>query len=119
MKSIPSQIPCRCGKKCCEKCYSNYTEHTWPAHTVYDACINQACECHAQCMVHNPPLEFVCKNKIHTNGICQACRPIINLTRDVSANPTMPKNDAIYVETLESRIDALEEWRDKVKNQLL
>lgn len=33
--------------KCCEKCYSTYTEKTWPAHTVYDACINQGCECHS------------------------------------------------------------------------
>lgn len=33
-------------KTCCEKCYSTYTEHDWPAHTVYDACINPDCPCH-------------------------------------------------------------------------
>lgn len=33
-------------EKCCEKCYSTYTEHDYPAHTTYDACINQKCECH-------------------------------------------------------------------------
>ena len=32
--------------KCCDKCYSTYTEKDWPAHTTYDACINQGCECH-------------------------------------------------------------------------
>ena len=33
-------------KKCCEKCYSNYTEHDYPVHTVYDACVNPNCLCH-------------------------------------------------------------------------
>ncbi len=33
-------------QKCCNKCYSTYTEHDYPAHTVHDACINRACECH-------------------------------------------------------------------------
>lgn len=32
--------------KCCEKCYSTWTEKDWPAHTVHDACINQNCPCH-------------------------------------------------------------------------
>lgn len=33
-------------QSCCEKCYSTYTEHDYPAHTTHDACINQTCECH-------------------------------------------------------------------------
>ena len=33
--------------KCCEKCFSTYTEHDYPAHTVYDACIDALCECHS------------------------------------------------------------------------
>ena len=37
------------NKECCEKCYTNHTEHTWPAHTVYDACLNQTCICHRPC----------------------------------------------------------------------
>ena len=36
--------------KCCKKCFSTYTEHDYPAHTVYDACIciDTLCECHSK-----------------------------------------------------------------------
>lgn len=34
--------------KCCEKCFTTYTEHDYPAHTTYDACINLSCPCHSK-----------------------------------------------------------------------
>lgn len=34
--------------KCCEKCFTTHTEHDYPAHTTYDACINLSCPCHFQ-----------------------------------------------------------------------
>ena len=46
MKKEKRDILNKLSEKCCNKCYSNYTEHDWPAHTVYDACINQTCICH-------------------------------------------------------------------------
>ena len=33
-------------KKCCDKCYSNYTSDDWPAQITYDACIDRSCKCH-------------------------------------------------------------------------
>ena len=50
MKKEINQNPIENARnECCDKCYSNYTEHDWPAHTVYDACINQSCICHQPC----------------------------------------------------------------------
>lgn len=34
--------------KCCEKCFTTHTEHDYPAHTTYDACINLSCPCHSK-----------------------------------------------------------------------
>ncbi len=51
LASLPDGIKCVCichdeKPKCCDECYSTYTEKTYPMHTVYDACINQVCKCH-------------------------------------------------------------------------
>lgn len=58
--------------KCCKKCYSTYTEKDYPAHTVYDACINQTCLCHS-----SPELkgECDCMNLY----ICIFCHQPINV----------------------------------------
>jgi len=33
-------------KECCDKCFTTYTEHDYPAHKTYEACLNPSCECH-------------------------------------------------------------------------
>ena len=33
-------------EKCCDKCYTTYTEKDYPEHTTYDACLNLKCDCH-------------------------------------------------------------------------
>lgn len=35
--------------KCCDKCYTTYTEKDYPAHITYDACLNPSCICHQKC----------------------------------------------------------------------
>ena len=126
MKSNPSQIPCRCDCMWCKK--GNCKVCNWGCKLVSRAA-NTSQNNYLQ--VGEITACGHCNPKKYGEGLSDAlsanpdfkcecvCHDTNNLTRDVSANPTMPKNDALYIETLESRIDALEEWRDKVKDQLL
>lgn len=36
-------------KKCCKKCYTNYTTDDYPAHETLDACLDPTCDCHIKC----------------------------------------------------------------------
>src|SRR3990167_1505364 len=88
----PMQEPSK-ENKCCKKCYSNYTEHTWPSHTVYDACINSSCPC------HNPMQE--------PTKECKTCIVSCNINDDHKC----PKECQII------KLTSKENWEDEFCNE--
>ena len=73
-------------KKCCDKCYDIHTEHTWPAHTVHDACVNQGCECH-----QSKPRTYDEMNIMQKEGMRD--ETISNFVRDVTKVGGMAKSE--------------------------
>ncbi len=70
-------------KQCCDKCYTNYTEHDYPAHTIHDACLNLSCLCHQPCANHchfQEPYGFVPEAdcEIHDKKLIKSFRELNN-----------------------------------------
>lgn len=128
------ELKCTCKdtphkKTCCEKCYSTYTEHDYPFHTVYDACINQNCDCHlqeskeeCQCACHENKLKQLyahdvecCKNM---NGfIPQESKEELTINKwDILTFPT-PEEDITPTQepTTEQCLEAIKTLKRSVR----